>query len=58
MGLNDLLHRHQVSLMRANAAGGPEARISHLSLAAAYSRRIEELVGANRGGAAPLIQPS
>lgn len=44
--------------MRANAAGGPEARISHLSLAAAYSRRIEELVGANRGGAAPLIQLS
>lgn len=58
MGLNYLLHRHQISLMRAGAARGAEARISHLSLAAGYSRLIDDLVGPNRELATPLIQVS
>lgn len=57
MSLNYLLHRHQISLMRADAATGAEARLSHRALAAGYSLRIDELVGASRGTDMPLIQP-
>ena len=43
MDLNYLLHRHQISLMRADAAQCTEARHSHLGLARAYARRITSL---------------
>jgi len=45
MDLNQLLHRHQISLMRAADAGCVEARISHQGLAALYAKRIANLVG-------------
>ena len=40
MDLNHLLHRHQISLMRADAATSPEARFSHRGLARGYAARI------------------
>ncbi len=43
MDLNQLLYRHQISLMRADAAASPEARRSHLGLADGYADRITEL---------------
>lgn len=43
MDLNELLHRHQVSLMCADAASCPEARISHRGLANLYEGRIRTL---------------
>ena len=43
MDLNQLFHRHQVSLMRADIAACPEARIAHEGLAAGYAARIETL---------------
>ncbi len=55
MGLNYLLHRHQVSLSNARAAACVEARRSHAMLARGYARQIEALVGANRGGERPLV---
>lgn len=55
MGLNDLLHRHQVSLMMADAARSLEARLSHRGLAAGYARRIEALSRPLRGDARPLV---
>lgn len=55
MGLNDLLYRHQVSLMMADAAASREARHSHLALARAYARRIADWGAPRRGDAAPLV---
>jgi hypothetical protein len=43
MDLNQLLHRHQVSLMSADAASGAEARCAHRGLAALYADRIRSL---------------
>lgn len=43
MALNYLLHRHQVSLMRSNAAPSREARAAHRGLASAYAVQIREL---------------
>lgn len=43
MDLNYLLHRHQVSLMRSNAAGSPEARHAHNGLVRGYAHQIREL---------------
>ena len=40
MDLNQLLHRHQVSLMSANAASGAVARCAHQGLATLYADRI------------------
>lgn len=50
MDLNYLLHRHQVSLMRAATATNAEARLAHGSLARGYEHRIgviRDLVGAS-----------
>lgn len=44
MDLNQLLHRHQISLMRAADAACAEARISHQGLATLYAKRIVDLV--------------
>lgn len=41
MDLNQLLHRHQVSLACAKAASCPEARVAHEGLAKAYAVRLE-----------------
>lgn len=43
MDLNYLFHRHQVSLMRAVSAAGPEARSAHRGLAVAYAGRIRSM---------------
>ena len=43
MDLNYLLHRHQVSLMRAEAANSVESRYAHKALARGYAERIEQL---------------
>lgn len=43
MDLNHLLHRHQISLMRASAAASPEARHAHRGLAKGYAARIRTL---------------
>ncbi|MGK6356221.1 hypothetical protein ACMGDH_13475 [Sphingomonas sp. DT-207] len=40
MDLNYLLSRQQISLMRADAAASPEARVAHRSLAQCYADRI------------------
>lgn len=40
MDLNYLLYRQQISLMRADAAANPEARVAHRSLAQCYADRI------------------
>ncbi|MEI9926650.1 MAG: hypothetical protein WDN44_01690 [Sphingomonas sp.] len=45
MDLNYLLHRHQVSLMRAAGAAGLEARHAHRALARGYAGRIARIQG-------------
>lgn len=42
MPLNYLLHRHQISLMRAATGATPEARAAHRGLADGYARRVKE----------------
>ena len=53
MNLNELFHRHQVSVMRAAAAASPEARLAHRGLAAGYAALIADLQR-NLGVADPL----
>lgn len=55
MGLNYLLHRHQVALMMADGAASTEARLCHRQLARGYAARIEALVRPDRGRATPLV---
>ncbi|WP_294192729.1 hypothetical protein [uncultured Sphingomonas sp.] len=43
MDLNYLLHRHQVSLMRAHDGATSEARCAHRGLAFGYRQRIAAL---------------
>ncbi|MCP3732966.1 hypothetical protein M9978_21350 [Sphingomonas sp. MG17] len=43
MDLNQLLYRHQISLMSASAASCPEARIAHHGMATLYAGRIDAL---------------
>lgn len=43
MDLNHLLHRHQVALMRADAAGTPAGRRAHRDDAVALSGLIHDL---------------
>lgn len=43
MDLNYLLHRHQISLMRASESDACEVRNVHLRFVDAYATRIEEL---------------
>ncbi|WP_165830963.1 hypothetical protein [Sphingomonas pokkalii] len=54
MDINDLLSRHQISLMRASAAGCVEARVAHHGLARGYADRIRELQA--RAGAGLLLR--
>lgn len=41
MDLNYLYHRHQLSLMRADAAACASSRAAHHELARGYARRIQ-----------------
>jgi hypothetical protein len=43
MDLNYLLHRHQVSLIRADRGDSSEARHAHRGLAEGYGKRIAAL---------------
>ncbi len=43
MDLNDLFHRHQVSLMKADAASCQPSRSSHQGLARGYAQRIRAM---------------
>lgn len=51
MDLNYLLSRHQISLMRADTAAGPEARYAHRNLAKGYAQRIRALQDSLGAGA-------
>jgi hypothetical protein len=51
LALNYLLHRHQVSLMRAQSAASSEGRIVHRKLADLYADRIRETIALLGGGA-------
>lgn len=42
MALNYLLHRHQISLMRSEAATSREARAAHRALASGYAAQIRD----------------
>lgn len=53
--LNELLHRHQISLMCAKAASCPEARIAHRGMADLYEDRIRALRPANAGAGALIV---
>lgn len=56
MGLNYLLHRHQVSLMRATSAPTIEARRVHQAFAAAYAAKVDAAGAAAGATAAPLVR--
>lgn len=43
MDINQLIHRQQVSAVRADSAASLEARLAHRGLAAAYAERIAAL---------------
>lgn len=53
MDLNDLLARHQMSLMRADGAACLSSRSSHRALARGYAARIRALQ--RRSGAAACL---
>ena len=55
MDLNELLHRHQVSLMRADGASCLEARAAHMGLARGYAGRIEETRIAANASQLPMV---
>jgi hypothetical protein len=55
MGLNYLLHRHQVSVARAASAPSGAARRSHEGLARGYARQIEALTRPQRSDRTPLV---
>ncbi|MGK2912229.1 MAG: hypothetical protein ACSLE1_20895 [Sphingobium sp.] len=48
MDVNYLLHRQQVSLIRAAFAASPESRAVHLGLARAYRDRVDAYRNQNR----------
>lgn len=43
MTLNDLFHRHQVAVMRADSARSSEAQVAHRGLAAGYAALIVDM---------------
>lgn len=54
MGLNYLLHRHQVSLMRAAAAPSIDVQRTHERFAKAYAAEIATHVAESGARTAPL----
>jgi len=55
MGLNYLLHRHQVSVARAASATCGGVRNSHQGLVRGYAQQIEELTRPQRSDRVPLV---
>lgn len=55
MDLDELLHRHQMSIMCAEAAACPEARVAHHGMAELYEDRIRAMRRTARGDASPAI---
>lgn len=55
MGLNYLLHRHQVSVAKAASATSGATRHSHEGLARGYAREIETLTRPQRSDRTPLV---
>ncbi len=56
MSLNYLLHRHQVSLMRAAAAPSADVRRAHEGLAAGYADRVTAIGVPAGATTAPLVR--
>jgi hypothetical protein len=56
LDLNDLLYRHQISLMRASSAASVEAKCAHVGLARGYGREVQALQ-ARLGAAMTLATP-
>lgn len=56
MDLNFLLHRHQVSLMRASRADGAEARDAHRRLTTVYAELVDDWSVRRGANAAPLVR--
>ncbi|HEX8388796.1 MAG TPA: hypothetical protein VF636_07245 [Sphingomonas sp.] len=54
MDLNYLLHRHQVSLMRADRAACDASRDAHHDLATGYASRISAVRG-DWGATRPMV---
>lgn len=50
MALNYLLHRHQISLVRAQSSATAEGRIAHGKMADAYAERIRTASELSGGG--------
>lgn len=48
LDVNYLLHRQQVSLIRASRAAGPESRAAHEGLARGYRDRVQAYRQRNR----------
>jgi hypothetical protein len=57
LDLNDLLYRHQLSLMRASNAASVEARCAHAGLARGYRRQVQALQ-ARLGASMTLATPA
>lgn len=57
MDLNYLFHRHQISVMRADAASCLPSSASHRGLARGYAQRIRAMQE-NLDAFAPFEQPS
>ncbi|WP_169542533.1 hypothetical protein [Sphingomonas baiyangensis] len=55
MALNDLLRRHQIALMRADAARCHDARRMHRRAAADYARDVAAFGAAVGASTAPLL---
>jgi hypothetical protein len=61
MDLNQLLHRHQLSLMQRDQAESPEERRAHSQFALDYARKIQiarDALGAPAKRQAPTDQPA
>lgn len=56
MDINYFLHRHQVSLMRADGAACSASRAAHRSLARHYAQALESFVRPLREAQYPLLR--
>ena len=57
MDLNYLLHRHQISLMRADAAACGPSRMAHQKLAGLYATPVANLQLLSGGSLLGFVQP-
>ena len=58
MDMNELLSRHQISLIRADAESCSELRFGHIELAAQYATRIQDLQLSLGNGGHSLVAPA